>query len=426
MKNIFHSNKPKNEEPEGFNPKIYTFIGSFFAILSLINLAVVIFAFNRSGYGLYHAEDAVTHIANIEQHLQNMNESVLNIVVHKDNVQTIRNETNKIYSEFSRLNDEAAILRSIDLSNVDATITSDFENAMVKVNNYHDALLTYTKMFQDYDETSAADKEMLAYFMNIIGTRYELEIEPLKNDATTAMSSVVEHQNKSTYTFFVKIAQEFLFVIGFMLLTMSVALNTIRYMKNKARKDAAEIQQKKRDALETAQEASHLRKKAVAIAYTNVLTGFKNRYAMEEDIKKRLQTEDFTVSVFTLDNFHELNENYGRNFGDMYLAEIADILRKNYSEMFDIYHTNIDEFSFVLKKYQNQEEADNLITQIIETLSAPIEVSKLKIKLEVSGCIYRYHASERLGIDSLFVKIDQAIKKAKGRNEHGVLEVGNV
>ncbi|MBR7085135.1 MAG: diguanylate cyclase, partial [Oscillospiraceae bacterium] len=239
-------------------------------------------------------------------------------------------------------------------------------------------------------------------------------------------SEMVERQNDSTYTFYVKVAQKFLLVIGFMLLTMSVALNTIHYMKNKARKDAFEIQQKKRDALETAEEASHLRRKAVAIAYTNVLTGFKNRYAMEEDIKKRLQTEDFTVAVFTLDNFSELNESYGRNFGDMYLVKLADILKEKYSDMFDIYHTSADEFSFVLKKYNNQEKADEMLPQIIETLSAPKEVSKLQIKLQVSGCVYRYHASERLGIDSLFVKIDRAIKNARNQNEHSILELNSI
>ena len=426
MKKLFHSDKPKQEEPEGFNPRIYSFIGSFFAILSLVNLAVVIFAFNRTGYGLYHAEDAVTHIAKIEQHLQNSNESVLNIVVHKNDVAIIKEETQNIHKEFALLNEEADEFRSIDLSNIDATITSDFEKAMAKVDIYHSALLNYTEMFAEYDESSAEDNEKLAYFMNMIENTYELQIEPLKKDASVAMSEMVERQNDSTYTFYVKVAQKFLLVVGFMLLTMSVALNTIHYMKNKARKDAFEIQQKKRDALETAEEASHLRRKAVAIAYTNVLTGFKNRYAMEEDIKKRLQTEDFTVAVFTLDNFSELNESYGRNFGDMYLVKLADILKEKYSDMFDIYHTSADEFSFVLKKYNNQEKADEMLPQIIETLSAPKEVSKLQIKLQVSGCVYRYHASERLGIDSLFVKIDRAIKNARNQNEHSILELNSI
>ncbi|MBR4320227.1 MAG: hypothetical protein IKP69_09320, partial [Oscillospiraceae bacterium] len=115
MKKLFQSDKPKQEEPEGFNPRIYRFIGSFFAILSLINLAVVIFAFNRTGYGLYHAEDAVTHIAKIEQHLQNSNESVLNIVVHKNDVAIIKEETQNIHKEFALLNEEANEFRSIDL-----------------------------------------------------------------------------------------------------------------------------------------------------------------------------------------------------------------------------------------------------------------------------------------------------------------------
>ena len=416
----------KKEDPEGFNPRIYRAIGCCFAVLSLINLAVVIFAFNRSGYGLYHAEDAVTHIAKIEQCLQNSNESILNIVVHKNNIKIIKSEAANINEEYFLLNEEAQAFRSIDLSNIDKTITKDFESAMAKVNVYYSALTDYTKMFQDYDESSMTDSDKLTYFMNMIESKYENDIEPLKTEATLAMSNVVEHQNQSTYAFYVKIAQEFLLVIGFMLFTMSVGLSAIRFMKNNARKDAAEIQQKKQDVIETAQEAAQFRKKAVAIAYTNVLTGFKNRYAMEDDIKKRLQTEDFTVAVFTFDNFHDLNQSYGRSFGDMYLAEIADIIKKKYSEIFDIYHTNIDEFSFVVKKYANQEKANAAIKQIAETLSAPVEVSKMQIQLNISGCVYRYHASERLDIDSLFVKIDRTIKETKNQQMHGIFEINSI
>ncbi|MBE6876311.1 MAG: GGDEF domain-containing protein [Ruminococcus sp.] len=422
----FRSHKQKTTEPEGFNPRVYQIIGSVFAVLSLLNLAVVIFAFNRTGYGLYHAEDAVAHVAQIEQCLQSTNESVLNIVVHKNNYQTIEKEVQEIHDEFIALNEEAEALRAIDLSSIDNTIMSDFESAMIKVNAYHQALLAYSDMFKEYDENSLADKEKLNYFMNMIESKYGTDIEPLKDDATSAMSAVVKHQNESTYTFYVKIAQEFLFVIVFMLVTMSVGLNSIHFMKNNARRDAAEIQQKKKDALETAQEASHLRRKAVAIAYTNVLTGLKNRYALEEDLQKRLKTDDMTVAIFNFDNFNELNENYGRNFGDNFLITIADTAKESFSDVFDIYHTDADEFCFVMKKFGSQMEADSKITQIVEMLSGPVEVSKLKVQLHVSGCIYHYQASERLDMNSLFVKIDRTMKEAKRGDEHRILEVNSL
>ncbi|MBR0484867.1 MAG: GGDEF domain-containing protein, partial [Oscillospiraceae bacterium] len=297
---------------------------------------------------------------------------------------------------------------------------------MVKVNAYHEALLNYSELFSEYDENSLADKEKLNYFMNMIESKYGSDIEPLKDEATSAMSNVVKHQNEATYTFYVKIAQEFLFVIVFMLLTMSVGLNSIHFMKKNARKDAAEIQQKKRDALENAQEASHLRRKATAIAYTNVLTGLKNRYALEEDLQKRLKNDDVTIAFFGFQDFHELNENYGRNFGDTFLITIADTIKEKYSDTFDIYHTDSDEFCFVLKKYGDQSEADALIPKIMKTISEPFEVSKLKIQLHAAGCVYHYKANECLDFNGLLVKIDRSLKEAKRNTHSGILEVGSL
>ena len=428
MKTSNASKSPKKEtqEIEGFNPSIYRIISSVFAVLSLLNLAVVIFAFTRTGYGLYHAEDAVTHIAQIEQYLQNTNESVLNIVVHKNDFKTIETEVENIHNDFITLNEEAELFRAIDLSSIDGTIINDFESAMMKVEAYHQALLNYSNMFNEYDENSLSDKEKLNYFMNMIESKYGSEIEPLKNEATSAMSSVVKHQNEATYTFYVKLAQEFLFVIVFMLLTMSVGLNSIHYMKNNARKAALEIQQKKKDALENAQEASHLRRKATAIAYTNILTGLKNRYALEEELQKRLKSDDVTVAFFNFDTFHELNENYGRNFGDNFLITVADTVKEKYSDTFDIYHTDADEFCFVLKKFGEQSEADSKIPQIMKTLSSPIEVTKLKVQLHVSGCVYHYKATERLDVNGFFVKVDRALKDAKKSASSGILEVGSL
>ncbi|MBR1554347.1 MAG: diguanylate cyclase [Oscillospiraceae bacterium] len=422
----FRSHEKENTELEGFNPRVYRTIGSVFAVLSLLNLAVVIFAFNRSGYGLYHAEDAVTHIAQIEQYLQNTNESVLNIVVHKNNFKMIEEEVQNIHEDFTTLNEEAELFRAIDLSSIDGTIINDFESAMMKVEAYHQALLNYSNMFNEYDENSLSDKEKLNYFMNMIESKYGSEIEPLKNEATSAMSAVVKHQNEAAYTFYVKIAQEFLFVIVFMLFTMSVGLNSIHFMKNNARKAALEIQQKKKDALENAQEASHLRRKATAIAYTNILTGLKNRYALEEELQKRLKSDDVTVAFFNFDTFHELNENYGRNFGDNFLITVADTVKEKYSDTFDIYHTDADEFCFVLKKFGEQSEADSKIPQIMKTLSSPIEVTKLKVQLHVSGCVYHYKATERLDVNGFFVKIDRALKDAKKSASSGILEVGSL
>ena len=136
--------------------------------------------------------------------------------------------------------------------------------------------------------------------------------------------------------------------------------------------------------------------------------------------------EDITAAFFSFDDFHALNEDYGRNFGDNFLITVSDSIKEKYSDMFDIYHTDVNEFCFILKKFADHTEADRQISQIAQTLSSPVEVSKLTVQRHVSGCIYHYHASERLDVNALLVKVDRAMKEAKQNTQHSILEVNSL
>lgn len=415
--------KKNNEIIENFNPKLYKRIAIVFATLSLINLIVVTFAFNRTGYGLYYAEEAVSSIAKIQNYLQTTNESVLNIVIHKNDITVIDKEITNVHETFQNIDKEAEHFKSIDVSNINESIKDDFEDSMQKIDKYHSALLKHSEEFRSYNQEDPESKEKLSAFTNQIEEWYETEIDPLKDDATLSIENIFENQSKSTYDFFIKVAQSFLILVVFMLFTMAVGLNSIAYMKKTAKKSAIELQKKNKTAIEKAREASNFHQKAVAIAYTNILTGMKNRYALEEDLHDRLKTEDLTIALFSFDNFNQLNEVYGRSFGDKFLTTVSDSLSSNFSEQFHIYQTNTEEFCFVSRKNTERSDADAAIQKIINILSESFQVSALQIQQPFSGCIYHYSSRENIDINSLFVKLDKTISDAKRTSGNKVLDV---
>ena len=97
----------KNEEIiEGYNPKQYSRMTILFVILSVLNMVMVLLAFMRSGYGLYHAEDALSHIAKITQCVQSVNEDALDIITHPNNRKLVENEVNDISDMFKTIDSD--------------------------------------------------------------------------------------------------------------------------------------------------------------------------------------------------------------------------------------------------------------------------------------------------------------------------------
>lgn len=389
--------------------KIYRFISIVFAVLSIINIGAVIVTFRSSGNNLFYAEEALSHISKIEQYLQTTNEEVLNIVINKDDPTAVTAGITNIESKFKLLQDEAETFRGIDISHIDNTIKSDFDSAMVSVASYHSAL---TKI-QNYNAF-----EIESYYRN--------DIEPVRMMASNNMRNVVEKQSSSTNTFFHKIAHEFMFLLLFMAFTMAVGLNSINFMKRNAKKAEFEIEVNKKSAKANAHKASHFREKAMEMAYTNVLTDLKNRYALEKDLDERLKTENIILAFFAYDDFDDMTTSYGRDFGDDFLIGMSDLIKDTYSEQFDIYQTDNNEFCFVVKGSVTKDQADTMFTQVIQTLSSPVEITKLKMSLNVSGCVYYYSCGERLSTNALFVKIDKVMKNMRMRHEHRVMKINSV
>ena len=402
--------KEKNNATiNGFNPARYKRMAIIFVVLSLLNMSAVLMAFRRSGYGLYHAEDALSHVARINHYVQDINESAMSIVINHNDSDRIAKEVSQITQTFSEINEEIEAYSNIDLDEIDPELKVQFNKAKEKIDNYHNALLNYKNEIQDYTVSNKAElSEYVAATMNV----YTSDIEPLKNSAADSVTELFNMQSQATYDFFVRCAQQFLFVLLFLIITMVIGLIGINNMKKKARRDAETIEVEQKRAKE-----SH--EKSVNIAYSNILTGFKNRYGLEADISDKLASKKFTIALFNFNNFSYINEKYGRDTGDEFLSVVSVKLQQKYAKVADIYSTDADEFCFIFKKNVSPDKADELIYQIAETMSKPVAVTDHAIQNMVSACFCHYNPGDQPDLNSLLRNFDRAMKVAqeKSRSE---------
>lgn len=85
------------------------------------------------------------------------------------------------------------------------------------------------------------------------------------------------------------------------------------------------------------------------LAYTDALTGLKNRLAFNER-EKQLKSDNTSCIIIQLDinNLKVVNDVYGHSEGDRHITEAAHIIRNSFGEQGDCYRTGGDEFIVVV------------------------------------------------------------------------------
>lgn len=380
-----------------YNPSQFRNMTLMFVVLSLINIVTVLLAFFRTGYGLYHAEDALSHVAKITQCVQNVNEKALHIVIHSEEREIVKDDVNSIESAFGVIQMESDNYLKINLGEIDENLQDQFDDASKKVDRYRKSLDQFT--------TDLASRHLDG--AENISRVYLEDIDPLKTEAEKAMNTLFEDQNQATYDFFVRAAQQFLFVLLFLFITMTVGIIGIRKMKRNARNAAETI-------AEEHERSERSREKVINIAYTNILTGFKNRYGLEDDLSERVKTDKFSIAVCNYNQFSQVNEKFGRSKADAFISIVSQKLKQQFGEEAEIYSLDADEFCFVFRNEEvNAKRLERILQQIAKTLSRPYDFSDVTIELTVSSCYYFCKPGDQASFENLLCTLDRAMAVAK-------------
>lgn len=150
------------------------------------------------------------------------------------------------------------------------------------------------------------------------------------------------------------------------------------------------------------------------IAIYDFLTKIYNRGKIERVIKKgiemckRKSECHFTLFLFDIDNFKQINDKFGHDVGDIVLKQLALEVSKNLRQVDYFGRWGGEEFMILLPNTK-LDEAINLIDRITILINSIIFDNNLKIT--VSGGLSEYR--KNMSFDELIKEVDNKLYKAK-------------
>ena len=415
--------KKIKENIEGYNPKMFRRMKIIYSALSIFNVIVVLISFGFVGFSLYDAQVSYACISRIESDVLKTNSDVMTVMLDTAHAADRTKNVGLMFEDIAKTQNEFR-----NISSLDEDVIERFNIAFDSIMQYRTVLLNYSSQFEMISKQPDSETKVaaLAQFKEDFITNYPIEIEPLKNKTAQLIGDVVSKQEEVTSEIFYSTARSIVIVLSLMLFVLALGMVSIHMMQRSAQRTANELQKRADTILKTEEKLAQTRSKTKAIAYMNVLTGLKNRYALEEDLVKRLPKDDFHIANFDFDNFRSFNETYGRNFGDEFLSIVAEQLKNEFSKFADIYNITSDEFTFVFKPGISRAQASHIVQKIQEVMTKNYTVCNVTVHLSVSGCTYNYAAGEYSSINSLLSKMDSVKRAAKNHGGNIVLEATSI
>lgn len=154
----------------------------------------------------------------------------------------------------------------------------------------------------------------------------------------------------------------------------------------------------------------------------DTLTKLPNRTLLSDRISQAIahalrQEQLLLICFMDLDGFKAVNDQHGHEMGDKLLIEVAHRLTNVVRSDDTVSRLGGDEFVLLLSELRSADEADILMSRILEEMSRPFLIDQitLKISSSVGATIFPFDSSDT---DTLLRHADQAMYQAKqsGRN----------
>jgi diguanylate cyclase (GGDEF)-like protein len=163
-------------------------------------------------------------------------------------------------------------------------------------------------------------------------------------------------------------------------------------------------------------------------AITDRLTGLYNYAHFIDELKKEQFRADrngsnFSLIIYDLDFFKQVNDTYGHEKGNLLLQGVANILKKNARKMDTVARYGGEEFVILMPDSDGAEHevAERVRKKVEEAEFAGIADKPLRITISGGVCTYPHHA---LSIYELLDKADKGLYTAKNSGRNKVCDCG--
>lgn len=156
----------------------------------------------------------------------------------------------------------------------------------------------------------------------------------------------------------------------------------------------------------------------------DVLTGLPNRNLMEVHLKQAIKSADRTqskvaVMLLDLDNFKDINDTLGHDFGDKLLIECARRIENCIRQKDTVARLGGDEFVLIFDEISGKKDLDPIVQKLLSSISKPQTIAHERVHTSVSIGITLY-PDDAEDITSILKNADQAMYGAKslGKNSY--------
>ena len=397
----------------------YIFAAILLAVIYIINTFLVESIYASNTKVSKSTSETMSAINRMNSELEIVNGNVLRIVA---NVGDATQAADDATLNFENIRDAMSDFEEIeDMS----------DTAKKRYNHAKAIILTYNEKLQDFRNAwnqKGGDGEVLGReaFGGDMKALYTQDIYPLQVTASEMLTATIDIVNQDTGKKMAANAKRSYVLMTMMLLVTILGEIAIFFIARRAKKARLELEERERNLAEVDAKLKSTRQKASDLAVMNVLTGMKNRYALDNDVSERLESDRFNIAVFDMDNFRSINDTYGYDFGDEYLATVAEKLKDEFGNVAEIYNITGNEFCFLFNKEISESQAMGIVQNIQAVMSSPFEVLNLAVQLPCSGAVYHYLPGDCLNVNSLLVKLDTAMRSAKMNGGNMINTVVNI
>ena len=387
----------------------YVFAAILIAVIYIINTLLVENIYSSNMKTSKTTSTCMNSLNRINSYLSELNQNSLSIAAGVGSPMALIAQTDGLYAN---IQDAEAQFESIEGLSPEVTKRYSYAKAMID---------TYKKTLEGLGTGTvmSGDKDAMSDVMNF-------ELYPLQVTASEMLTSTIDIVNMDSAKLNAKNTSKSYLLMTLMMVIAILAELAVWLFARRAKKARQELEEREMKLAEVDAKLKNTRQKASDLAVMNVLTGMKNRYALDNDLSDRLESGRFQIAVFDMDNFRSINDTYGYDFGDEYLAAVSERLKQEFSDVAEIYNITGNEFCFVFNKNISESQATGIAQNIQRVMSSPYEVLNLTVQLPCSGAVYHYLPGDCLNVNSVLVKLDTAMRNAKMNGGNMITTVMNI
>lgn len=153
------------------------------------------------------------------------------------------------------------------------------------------------------------------------------------------------------------------------------------------------------------------------------LTGLPNRSLLYDRLSQAIKRsarnqQPLMIASVDLDNFKEINDQFGHLYGDKVLIHVASVMLGTFRDGDTISRHGGDEFIIVMPESEPDTKSVNRVRRMLQRLSEPFQIDNHHFQLTASIGVTAYPQKIEVDADELIRQSDNAMYKAKqsGRN----------